>query len=182
MAPSCSIVTRRREPRRLNICCRNSVNPPWHGSNSAVALSSHVPSFLVSIERQELMRTFVKRSVVKLSLVAAVGACALGAVGLHAASAADMPMPQAEMQPPPPDYYGPPPAGYAYPPPPAAYGPPPVGYAYPRPLTSRPLRYRDDVMSGLIGVATARVTGIATRAGTIGADLRVAAKQTSAVG
>ncbi len=78
------------------------------------------------------MRTFVKRSVVKLSLVAAVGACTLGAVGLHAASAADMPMPQAEMQPPPPDYYGPPPAGYAYPPPPAAYGPPPVGYAYPR--------------------------------------------------
>jgi hypothetical protein len=103
-------------------------------------------SLLVSIERQKLMRTFVKRlfvmvPVVRLGLAAALGACALGVVGLHAASAADMPMPQADMQPPPPDY-GPPPAGYAYPPPPAAYGPPPaIGYAYPRPRYVGPYRY-----------------------------------------
>ena len=89
-----------RVRRRLNIRCRNSVNPPWHGSNSAVALRLMMPSFVVSIERQKLMRTFVKRSFVKLSLVklclaGAVGACALGSVGLNGASAADMPMPQA---------------------------------------------------------------------------------------
>ena len=81
------------------------------------------------------------RMFVKLSLAAVVGAGALGAVGFETASAADMPMPQTEMQPPPPNY-GPPPAGYAYPPPPGAYGPPPViGYAYPRPRYVGPDRY-----------------------------------------
>ncbi len=78
------------------------------------------------------MRTFANVSLLKLCCAAVLGASALGAAGLDSARAADMPMPQAEMQPLAPDY-GPPPAAYAYPPPPAAYGPPPVGYAYPRP-------------------------------------------------
>jgi hypothetical protein len=79
------------------------------------------------------MRTFVK-----LSLAAAAGVFALGAAGLHAAKAADMQVPQAQMQPPPPDYYRRPPVeeGYAYPPPPVMYGyppPPPVAYGYAAP-------------------------------------------------
>jgi len=73
------------------------------------------------------------RMFVKLSFAVVVGAGALGAAGFAPAKAADMPMPQAQMQPP--DYYGAPPVqeGYAYPPPPAVYGypPPRVGYGYP---------------------------------------------------
>lgn len=70
------------------------------------------------------------RRLFSLSLAAGVGAFALGCAEPHSAKAADLPIPQARMQPP--DYYGPPPAeeGYAYPPP-AVYGyppPPPVAY------------------------------------------------------
>ena len=81
----------------------------------------------------------MRRILMRLS--AAMSALALGAVGLHAAKAADLVPegpPQGQYQAP---AYGPPPVeqGYAYPPPPpaVAYGypaPPPVAYyAYPVP-------------------------------------------------
>ena len=60
-----------------------------------------------------------------------VGAIALGTLWIGSAAAADIPFPQAQVQPPPPNYYPRPPIeeGYA-PPPPAVYGypPPPVSY------------------------------------------------------
>jgi hypothetical protein len=86
------------------------------------------------------------RKVMKLSLAAAVSALALGAAALHAAKAADMYMPQGQVQAPP-EPYGPPPVAQGYPPPPPVYGypPPPVGYypyaprvaVWPRPYYGR---------------------------------------------
>jgi hypothetical protein len=67
------------------------------------------------------------RNIMKRSIAAAIGAIALGNVGIGSAAAADIPTPQAQVQPPPPDYYASPPVeeGYVY--------PPPVVYAYPPP-------------------------------------------------
>jgi hypothetical protein len=69
------------------------------------------------------------RKFMKVSLVAAAGAFALGWVGLDAAKAADMLYPQGQYEGPPPQAYGAPPAeeSYGYPP------PPPVAYGYPPP-------------------------------------------------
>jgi hypothetical protein len=74
----------------------------------------------------ETRETKQMRKVIGLPLTAAVGA--IGLLGLSPAQAADMQAPQAQMQPPPPGYYGPPPPVENYPPP-----PPPVAYDYPPP-------------------------------------------------
>jgi hypothetical protein len=75
------------------------------------------------------------RNMIRGPLAAALGMIALGSVGTGAATAADVPFPQAQVRPPPPNDYAPPPVaeGYAYPPP-AVYGypppPPTVYYEY----------------------------------------------------
>jgi hypothetical protein len=80
------------------------------------------------------------QNIMKRSIAAAIGAIAFGNVGIGPAAAADIPTPQAQVQPPPPDYYAslpaeegyfyPPPVVYGYPPPPPTsyyeYGAPPV--------------------------------------------------------
>jgi hypothetical protein len=86
------------------------------------------------------------RIIMKRAVGAALGTIAFGGASLGAASAADIPVPQAQVQPPPPSYY-PPPAppppreGYVNPPP-VAYAYPPVAYEYPPPP---PPVYYDDV-------------------------------------
>jgi hypothetical protein len=87
------------------------------------------------------------RSIMKRAIGAALATIAVGGMGSGVASAADIPAPQAQVQPPPPDYYAPPPVreGYAYPPP-VAYGypppPPPVYYEYaPAPVVVVPRPY-----------------------------------------
>jgi hypothetical protein len=68
------------------------------------------------------------RIITKRAIGVVLGTIAFGGAGPGGASAADVPAPQAQVQPPPPpDYYPPPPVreGYAY--------PPPVAYAYPPP-------------------------------------------------
>jgi hypothetical protein len=75
------------------------------------------------------------RSIMKRAIGAALATIAVGGARSGAASAADIPAPQAQVQPPPPDYYAPPPVreGYAY--------PPPVAYAYPPPPPPPPVYY-----------------------------------------
>ena len=93
--------------------------------------------------------------IMMLPCAAIAGAVAVGGFGIVSAQAADIPAPEAQLQPPP-GYYGVPPVeeSYAYPPPVAyAYPPPPPYYAYvpppvvvvPGPYYRRPLyayRYR----------------------------------------
>jgi hypothetical protein len=73
------------------------------------------------------------RNIMNRPIAAAIGVIAFGNVGIDSAGAADVPTtPQAQVQPPPPNYYPSPPVeeGYAYPPP-IAYGyppPPPTSY------------------------------------------------------
>jgi hypothetical protein len=73
------------------------------------------------------MRIMTIGIIVRRAIGAALGTIALGIVGAASAAAADIPVPQAQVQPPPPDYYPPPPPRESY-----AY-PPPVAYAYPPP-------------------------------------------------
>jgi len=87
------------------------------------------------------------RSILQRPFAAAMGAIALGSAGIGLARAADVPAPQARIQPPPPNYYGGPPVeeSYVYPPP-IAYGypppPPPSYYEYaPPPVVIRPSPY-----------------------------------------
>ncbi len=69
------------------------------------------------------MQIFIRRSI-----AAVAGAVACGGVAIGTAAAADIPVPQAELQPPQ-GYYGPPPVERPDYPPPVAYGyPPPVAY------------------------------------------------------
>ena len=77
------------------------------------------------------------------TLVLAAGSLMLGGLALQAAKAADMPIQQGQIQPPPPaPYPPPPPVAYYPPPPPVAYYPPPVAYyappyVWPRPYYAR---------------------------------------------
>ena len=68
------------------------------------------------------------RNIMNRPVAAAIGAIAFGNLGIGSAAAADIPTtPQAQVQPPPPDYYASPPVGEhnAYPPP-VVYGYPPL--------------------------------------------------------
>lgn len=68
------------------------------------------------------------RTMRMLVLAAGVTALTLGALALAPANAADMPMQQGQVQPPPAAYPPPPPVAYYPPPPIADYAPPPVAY------------------------------------------------------
>ncbi len=86
------------------------------------------------------------RTIMNRPIAAALGAIAFGNAGIGSAAAADIPTtPQAQVQPPPPDYYASPPVEEGYvTPPPAVYGypapPPTVYYEYAAPpvIITRP--------------------------------------------
>jgi hypothetical protein len=83
-------------------------------------------------------------SIAKRAIFATLGAITFGNAGTGSAAAADVPIPQAQVAPPAPGYYAPPPVaqGYAVPPPAYYPPPPPAYYAYaPAPVVVAPGPY-----------------------------------------